>query len=90
MLASTGNPKQYIQRRGRILRPYPSKDKAELYDILVLSPINVDVDDEFLSVEKKIIMKEVKRHDEMARTALNSEEALKSVESIKRKYSIEI
>jgi len=90
MLASTGNPKQYIQRRGRILRPYPSKDNAELYDILVLSPINLDVDDGFLSVEKKIIMKELKRHEEMARTALNSEQALKSVESIKRKYSIEI
>ena len=33
--ASTGNPRQYIQRRGRILRNYPGKKMAYVYDIIV-------------------------------------------------------
>ena len=36
ILASTTNPKEYIQRRGRILRKAPNKPFAELYDFITL------------------------------------------------------
>jgi superfamily II DNA/RNA helicase len=88
ILASTGNPKQYIQRRGRILRPFKGKESASLYDILVLPPITCASEEEFLSIEQKIIIKELKRHEEMASIAMNRTEAIPTVENIKRKYAI--
>lgn len=35
IVASTGNEKQYIQRRGRILRPLDGKQYAEIYDLVI-------------------------------------------------------
>jgi len=34
--SSTGNPRQYIQRRGRLLRKHPDKSRALIYDIVVI------------------------------------------------------
>ncbi len=36
ILASTTNPKEYIQRRGRVLRKAPNKPFAEIYDFVTL------------------------------------------------------
>ena len=36
ILASTKNPRQYIQRRGRVLRKFPDKSSASIYDFVVL------------------------------------------------------
>jgi superfamily II DNA or RNA helicase len=35
ILASTRNPRQYVQRRGRILRKHASKEYAVIYDFLI-------------------------------------------------------
>lgn len=88
IMASTGNPKQYIQRRGRVLRPYPGKDKAEIYDMVVLPPLSAPESNDFYAMERKILIKELKRHEEMARLSLNSADALNEIENIKKKYEI--
>ena len=36
ILASTTNPREYIQRRGRVLRARDGKYSADIYDVLVL------------------------------------------------------
>ena len=36
ILASTTNPKEYIQRRGRVLRLAPNKNYAEIYDFVTM------------------------------------------------------
>ncbi len=36
ILASSTNPREYVQRRGRVLRRSPGKYSADLYDVLVL------------------------------------------------------
>jgi len=36
ILASTSNPREFVQRRGRILRRSPSKFSARLFDVVVL------------------------------------------------------
>jgi superfamily II DNA or RNA helicase len=41
ILASSTNPKEYIQRRGRVLRKYPGKNKAVIFDFITL-PIAID------------------------------------------------
>jgi superfamily II DNA or RNA helicase len=38
--SSTGNPRQFIQRRGRVLRTHPDKKMAELHDLVVFPEIN--------------------------------------------------
>lgn len=38
--ASTGNPRQFIQRRGRILRKHPEKYMAEIHDLVVVPEVN--------------------------------------------------
>lgn len=41
ILASSTNPKEYIQRRGRVLRKFPGKKYAEIYDFITISrPLN--------------------------------------------------
>ena len=69
ILASSSNPRQFIQRRGRILRPHPGKDRATLFDMIVLPP---DLGRETLEVERNLLRKELKRFLEFADLADNS------------------
>lgn len=38
--SSTGNPRQFIQRRGRVLRTHPDKYMAEIHDLVVAPEVN--------------------------------------------------
>ena len=38
--ASTGNPRQFIQRRGRVLRIHPDKYMAEIHDLVVAPEVS--------------------------------------------------
>lgn len=38
--ASTGNPRQFIQRRGRVLRKHPDKYIAEIHDLVVAPKVS--------------------------------------------------
>ena len=38
--ASTGNPRQFIQRRGRVLRTHPDKQMAYIHDLVVAPELN--------------------------------------------------
>lgn len=40
LLASSTNPRQFIQRRGRVLRRYPGKERASVHDFLVAPPLD--------------------------------------------------
>ena len=39
--ASTGNPRQFIQRRGRVLRTHPKKSIATIHDLVVIPKIKI-------------------------------------------------
>lgn len=41
--ASTGNPRQFIQRRGRVLRKHPDKYMAEIHDLVVAPKVNISL-----------------------------------------------
>lgn len=88
IMASTGNPKQFIQRRGRVLRNYPGKDKASIYDIIVVPTLSGNLDPETLTMERNILRKELRRYNEFASLALNSTHALNIIAPIKRKYRL--
>lgn len=40
IMASSGNPREYIQRIGRIIRRYPDKEIATIYDLVVVPSFN--------------------------------------------------
>ena len=91
MLASTGNPKQFIQRRGRILRTwagtYPDgtrKKYATIYDIFVIPHLNVKPDPIYAESEKNIIKKELQRHEEMSKISLNPDYGSTKIDEIKK------
>jgi superfamily II DNA or RNA helicase len=84
ILSSSGNPRQYIQRRGRVLRHYPGKKKATIYDIIV-EPLFRVRESELLALEKRIFEKELKRYKEFAFDALNALECLSTIERMEEK-----
>lgn len=53
--ASTGNPRQFVQRRGRVLRKCKGKDKAKIWDLIVIPP-NMNS-----ALDRNIFISEVKR-----------------------------
>lgn len=88
-LASSTNPKQYIQRRGRVLRSHPKKSFAFLHDIIALPPDNSN-DEKFKEIEKLIFTQEFRRYKEFAEDAVNYVEAMEPIKPILEKYDIEL
>ena len=88
ILASTGNPRQYIQRRGRILRNFPGKEKAIIYDIIVVPTFFNYTNQIFIELEKKILRRELIRYKEFAYIALNAVDCLEKIERLEDKYKI--
>ena len=66
ILASSQNPRQFIQRRGRVLRKHPSKTFAKIYDAIVV-PTSLDDEPEQFSLFKS----EITRAYEFSSNALN-------------------
>ena len=92
ILASTTNPKEYIQRRGRVLRLSKGKDYAVIYDFLALPRPLGDVPsltDEQVRRELTLVKNELARAEEFARLAMNMAEAEQLIMSIKSAYSID-
>ena len=56
--SSTGNPRQFVQRRGRVLRKCKGKEKAKIWDLIVTPP---NILDESNSIERNLFFNEVKR-----------------------------
>ena len=68
ILASSKNPREFIQRRGRVLRKAPNKALAYIHDAIVLPPNNVNEDDH---VPDPITIGELARAVEFAQHADN-------------------
>jgi superfamily II DNA or RNA helicase len=70
ILASSQNPRQFIQRRGRVLRRSPGKHLAVVHDAIVVPP-HVDIEPEQTALARS----ELARAIEFARSALNLDAA---------------
>lgn len=91
ILASTTNPKEYIQRRGRVLRKYPGKEFAIIYDFVTLPrPLDetANLTIEEISCEKSMVRNEVNRMTEFKRLALNRMESDKLIYDIIDTYHL--
>jgi DNA phosphorothioation system restriction enzyme len=85
LLASSSNPRQFIQRRGRILRRAPGKDMAEIIDYIAVpedgTPLNFDV-------ERSLLTRELERANEFGKLAENYEDTLALLRPLKEKYQL--
>ncbi len=77
LMASSTNPREYIQRIGRIIRQDEGKTFANLYDICIDKIYGLEGEE--LALEKKIKKKEAIRLTEIAENAINSADALKVI-----------
>ena len=80
LMASTSNPREHIQRRGRLLRRSPGKKYAIIHDLIVLPSSQ-----QLTGSEKNIVKKELERYDEFAKLSENKGQ---SRNKLHRKWSI--
>lgn len=85
ILSSSGNPRQFIQRRGRVLRPHIGKQRATIFDMIVLPP---DLDRETIEVERNLLKKELRRLVEFADLADNAGEARIQLLHLQKRYGL--
>lgn len=92
ILASTTNPKEYIQRRGRVLRKAKNKPYAEIYDFVTL-PRELDAVSgltmEQAQRDLSLVKNELARVKEFGRLSMNSMEANDLIWDIQEAYHIE-
>lgn len=91
ILASTTNPKEYIQRRGRVLRKTQGKSFAEIYDFVTLPrPLDTvsSLTVEQASRDKTLVKNELARIREFGRLAINSMVAHDLIWDIQESYHL--
>jgi len=91
ILASSANPREYVQRRGRVLRQNKTKNKiAQIFDFIVVSKKFKDKDSQYHELEQKIIKKELARALEFVKYSENKLEFLKdkSISQLIKDYEL--
>jgi len=84
LLASTTNPKEFIQRRGRVLRTFQGKPFAVIYDFIVIPPEGTDNE-----IASSIIRRELPRFAEFSDIAKNKYFSRKIILPILEKYNLQ-
>lgn len=72
IMASSTNPREYIQRIGRIIRQADKKFEADIYDLIIKPDSSYFVDEQFVELERSIFKKEMDRVKELSKNALNN------------------
>jgi superfamily II DNA or RNA helicase len=86
ILASSRNPKQFIQRRGRILRRAPNKELALIHDFVIRLPTGIEGSQ---SYGRKLFVGELARISEFGGLSLNRGEVYESLKSILDEYDVQ-
>lgn len=92
ILASSTNPKEYIQRRGRVLRLAENKPYAIIYDFITLpTPLEyVGGDEGAMRLDKSLIKREIVRMQEFGEISKNPSEANALVNQLKEAYGLDL
>lgn len=88
LMSNSQNPKQFIQRRGRVLRKHEESGKefAEIHDMIVVPSLNPNRD--IIESERNILKREIQRFEEFAELAENRIEAKNRIQPLRTKYEI--
>ena len=74
LMSSSVNPREFVQRVGRVIRDAPNKEISYIYDFIALPPV-VD-EDNIQGIVNGIILKEAARTMKIAGNAENYEEVI--------------
>jgi superfamily II DNA or RNA helicase len=85
--ASTGNPRQFIQRRGRVLRLHKDKIHATIHDLVVVPEVS---DESTFEMEKGLVKKELERVVDFANLAMNKTDTYETLKNILDYYNINL
>jgi superfamily II DNA or RNA helicase len=90
IMASTGNPRQFIQRRGRVLRTdnKSGKTRALIWDFIVVARMKPNPSDDYFRLERGILERQMKRVQEFASTSLNPRNTTLVTTDIKLAYHL--
>lgn len=89
ILASSTNPRQFIQRRGRLLRKAKGKTRAQIWDFIIRPPdLGGQTDGDTFNVERRLFQRELRRIVEFCRTAENGDAALHTLHDLRRRYNL--
>lgn len=80
ILSSNDDYREFVQRRGRILRKYKGKKSADIYDVVVLPS----------AMCQKMAIIELRRYYEYAKLALNKEERLVELQTLLSQYRLRL
>ena len=86
--ASTGNPRQFIQRRGRVLRTHKDKRFAIIHDLIVI-PDNV-FDEECYALERSLVQSELRRVRDFALLSENLNDTDSELQDVLNHYNLSI
>ena len=91
ILASSTNPKEYIQRRGRVLRKFEGKLYAEIYDFITI-PRPLDEADsvpfEFNRVDRRLVEREFTRLKDFSSLSSNPSRSFEIIKEIEEAYDM--
>ncbi|MEU4332881.1 DEAD/DEAH box helicase family protein [Nonomuraea dietziae] len=85
LLASSSNPRQFIQRRGRVLRRAPDKELADIIDFVVVPPEGAGIQQ---GTERRMVARELIRVTEFAHLAENEAETLNILRPLRIRYGL--
>ena len=88
--SSTGNPRQFIQRRGRLLRKHKDKIFATIYDLIVVPNFNYNRDRSTFDMERSLVRGELTRVAYFASLASNYNEISSTLAELADYYELEL
>ena len=74
LMSNSTNPREYVQRIGRVIRQAKGKTHARIYDFLVEPDWEIPLPPELQAFEGQIFKKELQRAGDMAANAVNNAE----------------
>lgn len=90
-LASSGNPREFVQRRGRVLRRAEGKEYATLYDLVSMPPrsfVNQGSSHPDWAAVRAAVRRELRRIEEFAELAENRYQALDGLFGVASKLDL--
>lgn len=87
ILASSGNPIEFIQRMGRILRLHDGKDRAVIHDLIVLPPES-DMESTPTGTQKNMVRKELDRLGRFSQSSDNPEFSADLIKRLIKRYNL--
>ena len=83
VMASSTNPREYVQRIGRVIRQAENKPNADIYDMIIKPDLSNSFSEEFRKMEQRIFQKEMDRVLDLSKNSLDNASVVNLVYKIK-------